>query len=88
LTTVKAPLGPNQYRWLKRIRSAGGAVELEHSRHGGFTAWVPVQGGASIRLPMRMFESLLERDLFSLTKDEGMWKSWKLLDDQEWERAG
>jgi len=37
---------------------------------------------------MRMFESLLERDLFVITKDEGIWKSWKLIDDQEWERTG
>ena len=71
-----------------RIRSAGGVVDLEHHRHGGFSAWIPVEGGTPIRLPMRMFESLLARDLFSLSEDEGMWKSWKLIDDSERESAG
>ena len=76
----KAPLGPYQEDWVKRIRSAGGVVEMEHSRNAGFSAWIPVEGGASIRLPMRMFESLLERDLFMLFKDEGTFKIWWLLD--------
>ncbi len=84
----KAPLGPHQKGWLMRIRSAGGVVDLEHHRHGGFSAWIPVEGGTPIRLPMRMFESLLARDLFSLSEDEGMWKSWKLIDDSERESAG
>ncbi len=85
---TKAPLGPHQKGWLMRIRSAGGVVELERFRHGGFTVWVPVEGGAAIRLPMRMFESRMQRDLFVLIEDEGMWKSWKLIDDPERESAG
>ena len=86
--SVSAPLGPQQERWLQRVRAAGGWVEMEHYRRGGFSAWIPVEGGTPIRLPMRMFESLLDRQLFDLTVDEGTWKVWKLLDDEEREPTG
>ncbi len=86
--SVKAPLGPQQERWLSRIRFAGGSVELELYRRGGFSAWILVEGGSPIRLPMRMFESLLDRDLFFLIKDEGTFKVWKLDGDEERESSG
>lgn len=63
--TVKSPLGLHQLRWLKRIRSAGGIVELEPGRNANHSAWIPIEGGNPIQIPMRMFESLVERDLLS-----------------------
>ena len=86
--SVSAPLGPQQERWLQRIKAAGGWVELDHDRHHQFSAWIPVIGGPPIRLPMRMFESLLERDLFDLIDSEATYKTWKLIDDEEREPAG
>lgn len=86
--TVKAPLGPHQLRWLKRIRSAGGEVELEISRNGPPIAWVPVEGGKSIRLPLRMYESLVERKLLTYAWQYGAEADvWQLVDNQPWENS-
>lgn len=63
-------------------------MELDHDRRGTFSAWIPIIGGPSVRLPMRMFESLLERDLFDLLNDGGTYKTWKLIDAEEREPSG
>jgi hypothetical protein len=76
---VNAPLGPNQERWLSRIRAAGGEVEMDIYRNGLPVLWILVPGGESIRLPTRMFESLAQRDLFKLTEDRGTFKRWSLI---------
>ncbi len=82
---VNAPLGPHQKAWLVRTKAAGGIVEMEVHRHGHPTIWIPVSGGRSIRLPVRMFESLMQRDLFDLLEDQGSFKQWKLVDEEHWE---
>lgn len=53
-------------------------MEIDILRNGLPTIWIPVSGGSSIRLPVRMFESLAQRDLFDLVEDRGTFKRWKL----------
>ncbi len=85
MSDVKSPLGPHQRNWLVRIQAAGGIVEMEIHRNGHPTIWIPVSGGRSIRLPVRMFESLMQRDLFDLLEDDGFFKQWKLVGEEKWE---
>ena len=85
MSGVRAPLGPHQKSWLVRIKAAGGIVEMDIYRNGEPTIWIPVSGGISIRLPVRMFESLMQRDLFDLLEDHGTSKQWKLVDEENWE---
>ncbi len=82
---VNAPLGPHQKAWLVRIKASGGIVEMEIHRHGHPTIWIPVSGGRSIRLPVRMFESFIQRDLFDLEEDLEKFKRWSLVDEERWE---
>ena len=85
MSDVKAPLGPHQKNWLVRIQAAGRTVEMEIYRNGHPTIWIPVSGGRPIRLPVRMFESLFQRDLFELQEDTANFKRWKLVSEENWE---
>ncbi len=58
-------------------------MESDIHRNGLPTIWIPVSGGNPIRLPVRMFESLAQRDLFDLTEDRGLFKRWKLKETLE-----
>ena len=89
MSAVRSPLGPHQKDWLVRIKAAGGRVEMEIHRNGHPTIWIPVSGGRSIRLPVRMFESLMQRDLFEEIEDfdyyENNLRRWKLVSEEKWE---
>ncbi len=60
-------------------------MEIDVHRNGLPTIWIPVSGGDSIRLPVRMFESLMQRDLFDLMEDMGKFKRWNLVSEENWE---
>ena len=76
---ARGPLGPQQTRWIARIQSAGGMVEYEDGRNATGSAWIPIEGGRSIQIPMRMFESLVERDILVVDEQPGLgWSAWRL----------
>lgn len=56
-------LGQDQRDWLSRIQSAGGRVRV--ITRVELSAWLEVEGGKPIRVPIRTFEGLSERDLFT-----------------------
>lgn len=58
-------LGREQAKWLSRIQAAGGEVEVT-------VVQTPVVyfGEDNIRIPVRMFESLMERGLFKRVDGE------------------
>ena len=62
---------------------------MEIHRHGHPEIWIPVSGGPSIRLPVRMFESLMQRDLFGEIENfdyyENNLRRWKLVSEEKWE---
>ena len=63
---ARQKLGPKQLEWLDRMRVAGGRVYLVVDREASPTvsAWLLIDGGDDVRVPLRMMESLMERGLF------------------------
>lgn len=65
-------IGPRQKEWLERIRVAGGRIYLmvNHDQPPTVTCWILMEEGDDIRIPLRMLESLLERDLFEQVREQ------------------
>lgn len=55
-------IGKNQATWLERIKEAGGSIEVVV--HWTPVAMIKVDDGPDIRIPIREFEALFDRDLF------------------------
>ena len=60
-------MGRDQRRWLSRIQSAGGRIEVRIRTEPD--AYLQVPHGKPIRVPIRMLESLMERDLFEFESE-------------------
>ncbi len=69
---ARQKLGPRQKEWLERIRVAGGQVyiKVDHEIPPEVTCWIYMEDGDDIRVPLRMLESLLERDLFEQIREQ------------------
>lgn len=68
---ARQKLGPNQKEWLERIRVAGGRVYLlvDHTVPPQISSWILMEDSDDIRIPIRMLESLLERDMFEQERE-------------------
>ena len=74
----KPGLGIEQRKWLKRIQSAGGSVEIEVVETP--IVWLKVEGNRAIRIPLRMFESFMERGMFKRIDDGDHWAGYQLVE--------
>lgn len=79
--SVRQGMGREQRKWLSRIRSAGGEVTVTIVPTP--IVKVPVLGGRAVRMPIRMLESLLERDLFEKVNEHQGFTRYRLVEDAE-----